>query len=287
MRLDRGTVLFGLLAVLLAGVFVRLGLWQMDRLEEKRSLNALRTERTARPAVRLPPGLEPADSLPWRRVELDGRYDFGHEVVLRGRLRDGRPGVELLTPLRIRGARAVFVHRGWLPAADGLHAPLDSARTGPASGRVTVRGFILPGALESDPRNEGAVPSTSGAGAGEGGGDTGEAGPGTFRVSLAGREHLVLTRLDVRRAAEAVPYPVAPFYVRATEPVVDGPPFRPLPPLDIDEGPHLGYAIQWFAFASIAIVGAGIYIARDRGSGPAATRTREPPRGKVTRGDPP
>jgi surfeit locus 1 family protein len=35
---------------------------------------------------------------------------------------------------------------------------------------------------------------------------------------------------------------------------------RRLPPPSLDEGPHLNYAIQWFAFATIALVGAGAYL---------------------------
>jgi surfeit locus 1 family protein len=57
---------------------------------------------------------------------------------------------------------------------------------------------------------------------------------------------------------KALPYPVAPVYV-----VVLGDSTKPadrivrlsVPPLD--DGPHMGYALQWFAFAAIALVGAG------------------------------
>jgi surfeit locus 1 family protein len=28
-----------------------------------------------------------------------------------------------------------------------------------------------------------------------------------------------------------------------------------VPPAELDEGPHLGYAVQWFAFAGIALFG--------------------------------
>jgi cytochrome oxidase assembly protein ShyY1 len=42
-----------------------------------------------------------------------------------------------------------------------------------------------------------------------------------------------------------------------------GAPVRlPLPSLD--EGPHFGYAIQWFLFALIALGGSGLMIWRDR-----------------------
>lgn len=276
MRIDFRKAAFGFLAVALATLFVRLGFWQLDRLEEKRAVNTVRAERASRPPLRIPPNgtpgdtdappeagtsgsglaerlsshLPPADSLPWRRIELRGRYDFRHEVLLRGRLREGRPGVELLTPLRTATGPAILVHRGWLPAADGLHAPLDSARGGSGAEGVVIHGIVMPGALGT---------------AGEAEDDAGTEGAGSrgsFRVQLHGEEHLALTHLDVRRAAEAVPYPVAPFYVRATDSAVETGLLRDLAPLTLDEGPHLGYAIQWFAFAVISIVGAGAYLIR-------------------------
>jgi cytochrome oxidase assembly protein ShyY1 len=37
---------------------------------------------------------------------------------------------------------------------------------------------------------------------------------------------------------------------------------RDLPVLD--DGPHRGYAMQWFSFALIAIAGAGIVVYRER-----------------------
>jgi cytochrome oxidase assembly protein ShyY1 len=36
----------------------------------------------------------------------------------------------------------------------------------------------------------------------------------------------------------------------------------PLP--ELSEGPHLSYAIQWFSFAVVALVGSAILVRRDR-----------------------
>jgi cytochrome oxidase assembly protein ShyY1 len=73
-----------------------------------------------------------------------------------------------------------------------------------------------------------------------------------------------------------LPYPVAPFILVQTEAAPatasvtpassNAPAATParlrLPVLD--EGPHLGYAFQWFAFAFIALVGAAFGIRADR-----------------------
>jgi surfeit locus 1 family protein len=73
--------------------------------------------------------------------------------------------------------------------------------------------------------------------------------------------------MDARELPKAFPFPVAMFYVVAQRDTgaapAPGAPIRLSPP-SLDEGPHLNYAIQWFAFALIAIGGASVMIYRDR-----------------------
>jgi surfeit locus 1 family protein len=40
------------------------------------------------------------------------------------------------------------------------------------------------------------------------------------------------------------------------------PPYRAEPELDLTEGPHFSYALQWFAFAAILAVGYPVYVRR-------------------------
>lgn len=47
-----------------------------------------------------------------------------------------------------------------------------------------------------------------------------------------------------------------------------------LPPPELDNGPHLGYAIQWFIFATIGLVGWGTLLLRG-GSGSGGPKQRE------------
>jgi surfeit locus 1 family protein len=58
------------------------------------------------------------------------------------------------------------------------------------------------------------------------------------------------------------PYPIANYYVVLTDSAQSSrvPPRVEAAPLD--EGPHLLYAIQWFSFAVISIVGLVIFIRR-------------------------
>ncbi|MDT8435566.1 MAG: SURF1 family protein [Gemmatimonadota bacterium] len=242
----------GLLFVfLLAAGFVRLGLWQLDRLADRREANARRAAALALPPLevdlhRIPPP-SGADVF-WRRVRVRGAWDPGREIVVRGRSHLGSPGIELLTPLRADSS-AVLVRRGWLPAADGVAADLAGARIDPRAGTVVVEGIALPG------EPPGPVPSR--------------------RLRFATGPRVVLGAADLDAAADGLPYPLAPFIIHPLPGGSDsagreaGAPV-PLPVPELTDGPHLLYAMQWFGFAALAL-GAALLLPR------AAAGRRAPP----------
>jgi surfeit locus 1 family protein len=68
---------------------------------------------------------------------------------------------------------------------------------------------------------------------------------------------------DVRGIGEQMPYAILPVYVQAAGTArADGMPVAGTPVLELTEGPHRGYAMQWFAFAAILVVGYPIYVRR-------------------------
>jgi cytochrome oxidase assembly protein ShyY1 len=251
----RSSIALGLLAVVLAVLFARLGLWQLDRRAERVETNILRGSRGALPEVRLAtslPGSEAgpipsADSVAWRRVRLRGRFDIEREIILRARSRDGAPGVELLTPLLVGSDppldQAILVLRGWLPAPDGIRPPLSlwavvAAEHTPEA-IVEVEGIAVPGTdgVASRP----------------------------IRVEIEGKERLVLSAVNLEVVREHLPYQVAGFYVRAAASGATGSRLSPPREPELGEGPHLAYALQWFSFAIIALVGTGIFLRKERG----------------------
>ena len=218
---------------IVALVFGRLGLWQMDRLRERRAANVAALEARSAPRIRLH-GTSPITAeLNGREVSVAGRYDHGHDVVLRGKAYGGSPGVEVVTPLVFDGGEvAVLVNRGFLPAPDAVTAQTDSVRE---FGRVQVFGTAL------------SLPSGSGAPLEQGG-------------------YTTWARLDREALGARLPYRIAPVYIRQS-PDAALPRFpRRLEPIPIDDGPHLSYAIQWFAFAVMAVVFGGVILsaAKDR-----------------------
>jgi surfeit locus 1 family protein len=217
-------------ALLLASAgFVRLGLWQLSRLRERRAANvAILAGRRAPPGA-VTPSSAHSDTLDEHQVTATGRYDHAREIVVRGQVLEGSPGVRIVTPLVLAdGGPAVLVDRGFLPSPDAVSVNLEgSAEPGPR----TVRGIALPlGTAPGQP------------------------------VEHAGR--VTWRRLELEALRRRLPYPVLPVYILQS-PDSSLPAFpRRLEPPPVDEGPHLGYAIQWFLFAGLAAAFAFLVVGR-------------------------
>jgi surfeit locus 1 family protein len=215
------------LVVLLGMAFMaRLGIWQLDRLEQRKARNAEIVRQLELPPLSLAdePLPEDLDSLKTRRATASGEYDFSRQIALLYQNWMDAPGVHLITPLVIGdGSQAVLVDRGWLP--------IDQADPGNWSrfdepGLVSVTGLIR--LSESLPSRGAKVSPTP------------VAGPqsGWYRV-------------DIEALQAQMPYELLPVYVMRSPPegTDTSLPYEVSPELDLSNGPHLSYAIQWFAFA--------------------------------------
>ncbi|MBX6364652.1 MAG: SURF1 family protein [Gemmatimonadetes bacterium] len=222
LRITRAGLVGTVLALVVAATCVRLGFWQLHRLAERRARNAAVSARMRGAPVALTGVPSDTAGLAYRAVTIAGQYDDARSVVFAAHSLMGEPGVWLLTPLRVPGG-AILVNRGWVPSPDA--ATLRRQVPAP-TGTVRVRGVLVP--LPARGSEEGAVADT-------------------FR------------RIWYRPSAGALtrqfPYRVSSLYLQALpEPGAPPLPHR-LPPPELDEGPHLSYAIQWFGFAAIALIG--------------------------------
>src|SRR2546421_12031278 len=91
MRIDGRDRVGLVVALLVAAICVRLGVWQLDRLHERRQRNALLLAVRARPPLQVDRSL-PADSARDRRLVARGVYDYAHERLWPGRSSRGGPG---------------------------------------------------------------------------------------------------------------------------------------------------------------------------------------------------
>jgi surfeit locus 1 family protein len=138
-----------ILVILGTIVLARLGVWQLDRLQQRRARNAEFVQRvTAEPLTLTgePLPAEPAD-LKDRLALAKGQFDFKQQIVLTQQSWQGRPGVHLVTPLIIEGSdRAVLVDRGWIPAADAASGELARFNI---DGVILIRGALKPSQILS------------------------------------------------------------------------------------------------------------------------------------------
>ncbi|MFI5311546.1 MAG: SURF1 family protein [Gemmatimonadales bacterium] len=231
MRLRRILALAIPLAV--AAVFVRFGVWQLTRLRERKAFNATLSARLFERAVHID-SLGPDTARGhYRRVSASGTLLYDREITYAGRSRNGSPGADLLTPLATAGRdTVVIVNRGWVYSPDAK--TVDFARW-KEHDSVSIAGY---------------------AATYQGGGR--ESGVGSRGVADSAPQRAVHV-LDRARVEQLVGRPVGPYILVQTSDSAflsahDSVPVRlELPTLD--EGPHQSYAIQWFSFATIAVVG--------------------------------
>ena len=209
---------------LLAGttvvLFVALGLWQLDRLDQRKAQNELVVARAAAEPVDVGEVLDAdadasaADELRFAAVTATGTFE-GAEVVVRS-TQDGVSGGRVFAPFVLSGGdEQLMVLRGFV--AQGPDGTIVAPP--PPSSEVTVEGLAFP-VRRLEP----------------------------------------ITRQSLDDAASGAGVDRLPVVLQATEADTQG--LAVLPPPDLGEGPHLGYAVQWFLFAGVVAVGYPVLLRR-------------------------
>lgn len=238
-------ILTTLLAIAAVGVLIRLGIWQLDRLEWRRAFNARVTSQLNAPLVDLNADMPVGQlfDMEYRSVTVRGEYDFTQEVLLRNQVWGERLGFHVLTPLRIAGSsEAVLVDRGWIPF-DQASQELRAQFVEP--GAVQVSGMIRRG---QDKPDFGGVPDPT-------------LQPGETRLDA-------WNIINLKRIQQQTDLTLLPVYIQqAPDPAWTDLPYRSLPEIEISEGSHFSYAIQWFTFAVILAVGYPFFVRRQLRSG--------------------
>lgn len=234
---SRHWLLTTMLVVAGAAVCARLGIWQLDRLAQRRAFNAHIMSVEAMPPLELNAEI-PTDltGMEYRSVVVHGTYDFANQVALRNQFHDNAYGYHLLTPLLLDNGSAVMIDRGWIPS-DGNDAPSGWSRYDLA-GQVEVQGEIRLG--ETKPQI-GGIPDP------------------TLTPDQTRLDYWYIANLE--RISQQVPYPLLPVYIQPNvDPADSTPPIPYQPVIELTEGPHFGYALQWFTFATILLVGYPFYL---------------------------
>ena len=95
------------------GLFIALGLWQLERAALKDSIESRFEQRLAEP-YRVWSPKDDAQDLEYRKLRLFGRYDNRRSLLVDNQLHRGRAGYYILTALELRDSdHLVLVNRGW------------------------------------------------------------------------------------------------------------------------------------------------------------------------------
>ncbi len=241
-----------LFVAVLGVAFVNLGEWQLRRLHQRRADNLIIRANEAAPVADFGQVFDRpiGQDLEWRRVRVTGTFDTGHQYVIRYRNNGGADGYEVVTPLRTASGRSVLIDRGFVPLGGAQQIP--ATAPAPPAGRVTVLGR----ARQS------------------------ETGRDSATVPVAGHARLINTT----KMQADLGYPVADGYID----VISMQPKDTITTQRIDlpelsDGPHFWYAVQWFMFTGIGVLGVVVFIRgdlrdrRERREAGAGRGERRPP----------
>lgn len=207
--------------ITLAAVFLRLGLWQLDRKSDKAEL-FLRFEQA--PSMGIERAL--AGKEEWARVEAFGHYDPLRHILLDNKVWQGRAGVQVLTPFRLEDGRWLLVNRGWLPISPDRRSlpgiPTDAAAR-------TVRGRL-------------AAPVSGGP----------RLGPAD--ALAVDRWPQLVTYFDLADAGEALGEALEPWILQLDVSDPSGFEDRQWAAAVMGPSVHAAYAVQWLALCATSIV---------------------------------
>jgi cytochrome oxidase assembly protein ShyY1 len=206
----------------LVALMVNLGLWQLHRLDERKSVNAQVAEHIAAPVADfsaiVSSEVDEAEA-EWRLVRVTGTYVNEEMVLIVNRSQNGAAGRDVVMPLKLNDGRKVLVNRGFIPLT------VDTPPT--PTGEVTIIGHLRPSQKRSA---LGAVDPSEG--------------------TLAEMQRIDISRVDQQTSGS-----LEPMYVQLVESTPPETVLSLVPVPELTNGPHLSYAFQWFFFSAVALFG--------------------------------
>lgn len=209
-------------AVSLIFFMFNLGVWQLNRLEDKKDFNSVLRAHTSTPIQSLDqavPTKWDKASNEWIRVSITGTYDSSKAVTIINRSQDGSAGYNSAVPFTSTSNRTILVNRGFVPLVMSTPAA--------PTGRIEINGYLRASQSRS------------------------ALGP----IDSTDASNTEFQRFDVPLISTHVGGTLEPMFLQLIQekpaPASQWPAKVPLPPLD--EGTHLSYAFQWFFFCLVAL----------------------------------
>lgn len=210
-----------IIVVLLVPVFCGLGIWQLDRADQKRSTSASLEMRRTLAALPIADQLPDAQKLEFRKVIAKGSFLNEKTVLIENRKHLGKTGFHVITPLVTDTGQVVLVNRGWIPKPKQDAEPIIPKPAGPLRVAGEVR-LPQPPALELELKID-------------------------REETLPHWPFFTLEHYSVWSGLEVQPFIILQAPEDSNEFV------RRWPQPKVNDAMHIGYAVQWFAFALIAL----------------------------------
>lgn len=220
----KANLFLSLLAILVLALLLRLGLWQLDRAQEKQNLLDAQSARIQ---------LEPTDIMLLGKYDENSRYlpvsltgilDNQHQILIDNQVKQGVAGYFVLAPVKLANGLSVLLNRGWVPLGNNRQELPDVS--------TQLKSISVIGRVDNFP---------------------------SVGIKLKGADYLtegwpaVTQVVDTEKVAQRLGYAVLPFQVLLSAEEPNGYD-RQWQPMKMGPEKHHGYAFQWFALATAWII---------------------------------
>ena len=207
------------LVLLMLGVFLALGSWQLQRKGEKEQILASELQKSSLETVGLPLQLDDYSAWRYREVVVSGQYLSSQQLLLENQIREGVVGFNVFSPLQTSLGSLVLIDRGWIAQAQ-YREQLPDISVSELSREI--RGYVY------TPFGEG------------------------YRLGSVDNEQTgwprMIQYIDYAQVSEMLGKQLLPVVVRLSPESEDGY-LREWAVVAFGPERHLGYAVQWFALA--------------------------------------
>lgn len=213
-------------AVVFTLLFAQLGFWQLDRADEKDLIQQDIEQKFAAEPLKLTTTVGDAwNEWRYRKIEATGHFGDGFQIYLDNRVHNGKAGYHMIAPFYLEGSdTAILINRGWVYVGrDRKFLPEVTIPTE----TITIKGRL------SSPRSKPTI-------------------FGDDEMPDAYSEKL-WTYLDIDYVAGKYQLKLEPYIILQENDIEDGL-LRQLPNYESNVTMHLGYAVQWFAFALFLVL---------------------------------
>lgn len=218
------------LVIACCGIFITMGCWQLSRYEENKQLAQQLSSLSNQQAKPLAHFFK-VKPHPWQKVTLSGRFIVNENVLLAHQVYKGVPGYHLLALfLPVGSKQFLLVDRGFVSKKTWLEKH-KSLNFGVEEHFLPLTGVIY------YPSHKGFV---------------------LGKVVMQDKGQLVAQKIAIKNIAKHLEKPLFPFVVLLLPKTV-GHLGGALPGHGVNPLKNLNYAIQWFLFALVLVVGVLIY----------------------------